>query len=284
MLVNLDAVLKPAKAGHYAVGLFNTTDTDMLEAAITAAEEARSPIIIGTAEVLLPYGPLPLIAPALVAAAKRASVPVVVHYDHGLTFEKTMEALKLGFSSVMYDASAKDYASNIAETAEVTKIAHAFGATIEGEIGHVGLAADGDDTNGLYTSVADAVDFWSKTGVDALAVAVGNAHGVYKQKPNIQQQRIKELREAISAPLVLHGGSGISDEDFKKAIDNGIAKINIHTDLCLAGMKAMRESCAAIDPAKPATGDYLKTHTARVRAMKETVYHKMELFGSVGKA
>ena len=109
MLVNLDQVLKKAKAEHYAVGLFNTTDTDMLEAAITAAEEAKSPIIIGTAEVLLPYGPLPLIAPALIAAAKRASVPVVVHYDHGLTFEKTMEALKLGFSSVMYDASAKPY-------------------------------------------------------------------------------------------------------------------------------------------------------------------------------
>ena len=284
MLVNLDQVLKKAKAAHYAVGLFNTHDTDMLEAAISAAEEARSPIIIGTAEVLLPYGDLPLIAPALVAAAKRATVPVVVHYDHGLTFEKTMEALKFGFSSVMYDASAKDYETNIAETREVMKIAHAFGATIEGEIGHVGVAANGDDANGLYTTVEDAVDFWSKTQVDALAVAVGNAHGVYRQKPNIQQQRIRELREAIAAPLVLHGGSGISDEDFRKAIDNGISKINIHTDLCLAGMKAMRESCAAIDPAKPATKDYLATHAARVRAMKETVLHKMELFGSVGKA
>ena len=155
----------------------------MLEAAIAAAEEARSPIIIGTAEVLLPYGDLPLISPALIAAAKRASVPVVVHYDHGLTFGKTMEALKLGFSSVMYDASAKDYATNIAETAEVAKIAHAFGATIEGEIGHVGSAQDGDDKNGMYTTVEEAVDFQTKTGVDALAVAVGNAHGVYKTKP-----------------------------------------------------------------------------------------------------
>ena len=284
MLVNLDAVLKPAKAGHYAVGLFNTTDTDMLEAAITAAEEAKSPIIIGTAEILLPYGPMPLITPALLAAAKNASVPVVVHYDHGLTFEKTMEALKLGFSSVMFDASAKDYDANIAETKEVVKIAHAFGATVEGEIGHVGLAADGDDTNGLYTSVADAADFWSKTGVDALAVAVGNAHGVYKQVPKLQQKRIQELRDAISAPLVLHGGSGISDADFKQAIQNGICKVNIHTDLCLAAMSAMRKMCAEIDPAKPATSDFLKTHDARVKAMREAVYHKMELFGSVGKA
>ena len=284
MLVNLDAVLGPAREGHYAVGLFNTSDTDMLEAAISAAEEARSPIIVGTAEVLLPYGPLPLIAPALIAAARNASVPVVVHYDHGLTFEKTMEALKLGFSSVMFDASTKPYADNVAETAEVVKIAHAFGATVEGEIGHVGLAADGDDANGLYTTVAEAVDYRSKTGVDALAVAVGNAHGVYKRKPNIQHGRIAELREAVKVPLVLHGGSGISDEDFRKAIDCGICKVNIHTDLCLAGMSAMRESCAAIDPAKPATGDYLQAHRARVEAMKKTVLRKMELFGSTGKA
>ena len=175
MLVNLDQVLKKAKAEKYAVGLFNTHDTDMLEAAISAAEELRSPIIIGTAEVLLPYGDLPLIAPALVAAARRATIPVVVHYDHGLTFKKTLEALKFGFSSIMYDASAKDYETNVAETAEMTKIAHALGATIEGEIGHVGLAQDGDDRNGLYTTVEEAVDFQTKTGVDALAVAVLHA-------------------------------------------------------------------------------------------------------------
>ena len=296
MLVNLDEVLRPARAGHYAVGLFNTTDTDMLEAAITAAEEAKSPIIVGTAEVLLPFGPLPLIAPALVAAAKRASVPVVVHYDHGLTFEKTMEALKLGFSSVMYDASAKDYAANVAETAQVTKIAHAFGATIEGEIGHVGLAADGDDANGLYTSVADAVDFWSKTGVDALAVAVGNAHGVYKSKPCIQLQRIAELNAAVSCPLVMHGGSGLSDDDFKNAIARGVAKMNIHTDLCLAGMKAMYEQCAGKCLKEhlhelsaehvPAflTWDYLDARKAKVEAIKAVVARKLQLFGSVGKA
>ena len=145
MLATLNDVLKPAQAGGYAVGLFNTTDTDMLQAAIEAAEEARSPISLGTAEVLLPYGPLALIAPALVAAARRATVPVVVHYDHGLTFGNTLAALKAGFSSVMFDASAKPYGQNVAETAEVVKIAHAMGASVEGEIGHVGSAADGDD-------------------------------------------------------------------------------------------------------------------------------------------
>ena len=284
MLVNLDAVLKRAKAEKYAVGLFNTHDTDMMEAALAAAEEAKSPIIIGTAEVLLPYGDLPLISPALIAAAKRASVPVVVHYDHGLTFEKTMEALKAGFSSVMFDASAKPYADNVAETAEVRKIAHAFGATIEGEIGHVGSAAAGDDKNGLYTTVAEAVDFQTKTGVDALAVAVGNAHGVYKSKPCLQFDRIAELNAAVACPLVLHGGSGLSDDDFRGAIARGIAKLNIHTDMVIAGMKAMREQCAAHDANHPATRDYLETRTAKVAAIKAVVRRKLELFGSVGKA
>ena len=284
MLVNLDQVLKKAKAEKYAVGLFNTHDTDMLEAAISAAEEARSPIIIGTAEVLLPYGDLPLIAPALVAAAKRATVPVVVHYDHGLTFEKTMEALKLGFSSVMYDASAKPYDENIAETKEVVKIAHAFGATVEGEIGHVGLAAAGDDKNGQYTTVEEAVDFQTKTGVDALAVAVGTAHGVYKSKPCLQFGRIAELKAAVAAPLVLHGGSGLSDDDFRQVIDCGIAKLNIHTDMVVAGMKAMREQCACHDAAKPATWDYLDTRKAKVEAIKQVVARKLQLFGSVNRA
>lgn len=284
MLVNLDQVLKKAKAEKYAVGLFNTHDTDMLEAAISAAEELRSPIIIGTAEVLLPYGDLPLIAPALVAAARRATIPVVVHYDHGLTFKKTLEALKFGFSSIMYDASAKDYETNVAETAEMTKIAHALGATIEGEIGHVGLAQDGDDRNGLYTTVEEAVDFQTKTGVDALAVAVGNAHGVYMSKPCIQLDRIAELNSAVMCPLVMHGGSGLSADDFRNAIERGIAKMNIHTDMVCAGMRAMYESCDAHNRDKIVTWDYLDTRKAKVEAIKQVVARKLQLFGSVNKA
>ncbi len=284
MLVNLDQVLKKAKAEKYAVGLFNTHDTDMLEAAISAAAELMSPIIIGTAEVLLPYGDLPLIAPALVAAARRATVPVVVHYDHGLTFAKTMEALKLGFSSVMYDASAKPYAENVAETMDVVRIAHAFGATVEGEIGHVGLAQDGDDRNGQYTTVEEAVDFQTKTGVDALAVAVGNAHGVYKSKPCIQLDRIAELNSAVKCPLVMHGGSGLSADDFRNAIARGVAKMNIHTDMVCAGMRAMYESCDAHNREKIVTWDYLDTRKAKVAAIKAVVAEKLQLFGSVNKA
>jgi len=284
MLVTLDDVLKPARREHYAVGLFNTHDTDMLEAVMSAAEELRSPVIIGTAEILLPYGDLALLAPALVSAAKRASVPVVVHYDHGLTFEKTLEALKEGFSSVMYDASAKDYAMNVAETAEMTKIAHAFGATIEGEIGHVGLAQDGDDRNGRYTTVEEAVDFQTKTGVDALAVAVGNAHGVYRSKPCLQLQRIAELNAAVKCPLVMHGGSGLSEDDFRNAIARGVAKMNIHTDMVCAGMRAMYESCEAHDRGKIVTWDYLDTRKSKVEAIREVVKGKLRMFGSAGRA
>ena len=145
MLVNLIDVLGDAQKKHYAVGLFNTTDTDMLEAAIASAEEVRSPIIIGTAEVLLPFGELKLIAPSLVAAAKRATVPVVVHYDHGLTEERCMEAIELGFSSIMFDGSLGAPSENLERTARMVKYAHSRKISVEGEIGHVGEASAGDN-------------------------------------------------------------------------------------------------------------------------------------------
>lgn len=278
MLVNLDYVLKKAQREHYAVGLFNTTDTDMLEAAIAAAEELRAPIIIGTAEVLLPYGELRLIAPSIIAAAKRASVPVVVHYDHGLTFERCMEALQLGFSSVMFDGSAGDYETNIKETREVVRIAHAFGATVEGEIGHVGDAGAGDNLlTDMYTTPKGAKEYLAATGVDALAVAIGSAHGVYKTKPKLSIDRLREIRAAVDAPLVLHGGSGLSDEDFRHSIREGIAKVNIFTDLCLAGQRAMAEGISA-------GRDYLTIRNMKVEAIKEAVKTKMRLFGCEDKA
>ena len=285
MLVNLNDVLKPAQKEHYGVGLFNTTDTDMLQAGIEAAEELRSPIILGTAEVLLPYGDLPLIAPALIAAAKRATVPVVVHYDHGLTFERTMQALRLGFSSVMFDASAKPYDENIAATHEVVKIAHAMGASVEGEIGHVGLAQQGDneDTD-RYTTPEEAVAFQTATGVDALAVAIGTAHGVYKSKPNLNLERLRAIRAATETPLVLHGGSGLSDDDFRNTIRDGIAKVNIHTDMTIAGAYAMRDGLAKFADRAPLTMDYLEVRNLRVQYIKKCIMEKIRLFGSVGKA
>ena len=278
MLVNLDGVLKKAQKEHYAVGLFNTTDTDMLEAAITAAEEMKSPIIIGTAEVLLPFGELKLISPSIIAAAKRASVPVVVHYDHGLTFERCIEALKLGFSSVMFDGSAGDSDKNIADTKEIVRIAHAMGATVEGEIGHVGEAATCDNaTSDRYTTVKEAKDFLDATGVDALAIAIGTAHGAYKAKPCLDIGRLKEIRVNVDTPLVLHGGSGLSNDDFRNTIKEGIAKVNIFTDLCVAGENAVKQ---AITQNK----GYLEMRNAKVEAIKQAVKTKIKLFGSENKA
>ncbi|MBE6559407.1 MAG: class II fructose-bisphosphate aldolase [Ruminococcaceae bacterium] len=278
MLVNLNAVLSDAQKNRYAVGLFNTTDTDMLEAVIAAAEECRSPVIIGTAEVLLPNGELKLIAPSIIAAAKRASVPVVVHYDHGLTFDRCMEALQLGFSSVMFDGSAGAYEQNIADTREIVKIAHAFGATVEGEIGHVGEASANDNTaTDLYTRVYEAESYLKATGVDALAVSIGTAHGAYKSKPKLDFDRLTDLSAALPVPLVLHGGSGLSDDDFRRSIACGIAKVNIFTDLCLAGNAAMTDGLANGEA-------YLTIRNRKVEYIKRAVMEKMRLFGSVGKA
>lgn len=277
MLVNLNDVLKRAQKEKYAVGLFNTTDTDMLQAAIEAAEETRSPIIIGTAEVLLPYGELKLIAPSIIEKAANATVPVVVHYDHGLTFDRCLEALKLGFSSVMFDGSAKPYEQNIEETKEIVKIAHALGATVEGEIGHVGEAAKEDNLlTEMYTTPREAEEYLKATGVDALAVAIGSAHGVYKKKPMLNIERLKEIRQAVAVPLVLHGGSGLSDDDFKNTIKEGIAKVNIFTDLCLAGEGAMKDG----------TGKdlgYLEIRNLKEEYIKEAIKTKIKLFGSDGK-
>ena len=276
MLVNLNEVLYDAQKNHYGVGLFNTTDTDMLEAVIEAAERKRSPVIIGTAEILLPYGELALIGPSTIEAAKRASVPVVAHYDHGLTFERCMEALKLGFSSVMFDGSVKSYAQNIEETREIVRIAHAFGATVEGEIGHVGSAENTADKS-RYTTVEEARQYLCDTGVDALAIAIGTAHGAYKTAPQLSFERLREIRSEIDVPLVLHGGSGLSDDDFRQSIANGIAKVNIFTDLCLAGLNGQAEALRL-------GLDYLKARNLKKDYMREAVERKIDLFGSAGKA
>lgn len=277
MLVNMVDILSKAKKNKYAVGLFNTTDTDMLEAAISAAEELQSPIIIGTAEVLLPYGELKLIAPALIAAAEQASVPVVVHYDHGLTYERCVEALQLGFSSVMFDGSAGDPAKNTEQTAEIVRLAHAMGASVEGEIGHVGQGATDDGlVTDSYTTPQEAVDFVKATGVDALAVAIGSAHGVYKSKPCLDIQRLREISVAVDTPLVLHGGSGLSDDDFRNVIAEGISKINIFTDLCIAGNQAMADGLNQ-------GLEYLKVRNLKVDTIRKVVKNKIRLFGSVGK-
>ena len=282
MLVNLNDVLIKAQKEGYGVGLFNTIDTDMLEAVISVAEELRSPVIIGTAEVLLPYGELSLIAPSFVEAAKRATVPVVLHYDHGVTFERCMEAIKLGFSSVMFDGSAEKHEDNLKATREIVKIAHSFGVSVEGEIGHVGQASNSDnESSDMYTTPEEAEEFVAATGVDALAVAIGTAHGSYKSAPKLDIERLKAISDKIDTPLVLHGGSGLSDDDFRNTIKNGISKVNIFTDLCIAAELTMRDNASN---GTSGMYGYLEMRNKRVEAMKEVVREKILLFGSANKA
>ena len=277
MLVTMNEILKDAQKNRYAVGLFNTIDSNMIEAAIRAAEELRSPILIGTAEVLLPYGDLPLIGPAMISMAKRASVPVAVHYDHGLTVERCKEAIEIGFSSIMFDGSANEESENLRVTREMVEYAHARGVSGEGEIGHVGTVVNGDGENAdLYTTPEQAIHFVEQTGVDALAIAIGTAHGAYKSAPKLDIGRLKEIRAALDTPLVLHGGSGLSDEDFRRTIEGGITKVNIFTDPCVAAVRAMHDYAH--------TGDIHLVTEKKVAYAKAAIMEKIRLFGSAGRA
>ena len=285
MLVNLNEALIPAQKGKYAVGLFNAVNLELARGIIEAAEKTRSPVIMGTAEVLLPFGPLEELSWFLVPMAKRASVPVVIHYDHGLTAEKCIEALRLGFSSIMYDCSTDSYEDNVRKTKEMAYIAHCFGATIEAELGHIGdteSSVEGthrlDDPAKYYTDPKQAKDFVDRTGVDALAIAVGTAHGHYKFKPKLDFDRIAKIASLVSIPLVLHGGSGLSDEDFRTAILRGICKVNIFTDINTAGASAI---ASLLKEGKMALTDLIP---GEVSAIELSVTEKMKLFGSTGKA
>lgn len=281
MLVNMKEILNGAMAGKYGVGFFNAVNVEMARAVIETAEELNAPVIVGTAQVLLPAMSLERVSEYLLPMARKAKVPVCVHYDHGLTFEKCMEALQQGFTSVMYDCSTEGYEDNVAKVAEMVKICHAMNVTVEGELGHVGdNEGDGklENPSDFYTDVAMAADFARRTQVDALAVAVGNAHGDYKFPPKLDFQRIADIREATGLPLVLHGGSGLSDDDFRTAVQQGVCKVNIFTDIDKAGKAGVEEGIAA--GAKTMMG----LIPYEIAAMKRVVAEKMRLFGSVGKA
>ena len=248
MLVNMNDILLPAKEGGYGVGFFNAVNVEMARAVIETAEELHAPVMVGTAEVLLPAMELELVADYLIPMAKKAKVPVCVHYDHGLTFERCMQALKLGFTSVMYDCSTLSYEENIERVAEMVKICHAMGVTVEAELGHVGDNAGAgklERPEDYYTDPDTALDYVQRTGADSLAVAVGNAHGDYAFLPKLDFDRIRTISEKTNLPLVLHGGSGLADDDFRKAVKLGVSKINIFTDLDKAGKAGVAEGIAA---------------------------------------
>ena len=230
MLVNMRDLLSDAQKGNYAVGSFSVANMEMVLGVIKAAEELNAPIILQIAEVRLKQSPLEIIGPLMVAAAKNAKVPVAVHFDHGKTIEKITQALDIGFTSVMFDGSHLPLDENIEFTKKIIEIARKYGASVEAEIGCVGGSEDGSEDIAINcTKPEDAVKFENETGVDALAIAIGNAHGNYKSTPKLRFDILSEVEQKTHTPLVLHGGTGISPDDFVRCSKTGIKKINIAT-------------------------------------------------------
>ncbi len=280
-LVNMTGMLQDAKKGGYAVPMFDVINSDMTRAIINAAEEKKSPVIVAYEEPTEPLSPLEIFTPALIAEAEMASVPVAIHLDHARSVEFVQKAVDNGFTSVMMDSSDETFAINVEKTRKVVEICKSKNITVESEIGHVGgnegyafNAITEEELEAGYTVVSEAVEFVKQTDVDALAVAIGTIHGVYTREPKLNLQRLRELNEAISIPLVLHGGSGLSEDDFKNAIKDGIAKVNIYTELITSAMKATKAN---------ADKEYSEICMAVQEAIKGVALRKMELFGSAGK-
>ena len=229
-LVKMKDLLRRAEEKNIGCGAFSVGNMEMVRGAIRAAEELDTPIILQIAEVRLKNSPLHLMGPMMVQAAKEAKVDVAVHLDHGLTFGTVDKALELGFTSVMLDASTLPFEENIARVKAVVEKARKYGATVEAELGLVGGSEDGSCDHGIRcTDPDDAVVYARETGIDALAVAIGNAHGNYPVAPTLAFDVLEKIHERVDIPLVLHGGSGITDKDFQKAISLGIRKVNIAT-------------------------------------------------------
>lgn len=277
-LYTMKEILADAREKKYGVGFFNATTLEMVRAYIHAAEECSSPIIIGTAEALLPYADFDSIIPAMIDAANKTRVPVAIHLDHTYSFDVLMRALKAGFGSIMYDGTReKSHEINVENSARLAKIAHAMGVGLECELGSVGGLSDseGHADRVLYTDPADAQEFVEKTGADFLAVSIGTQHGVYKATPKLDIPRLKEIRAKVDVPLVLHGGSGLSDDDFRNTIAGGISKVNVYTDIILAGRAAMLSA-----PEEGFNDACLRME----QAMQEACAVKLRLFGSAGRA
>lgn len=279
-LVNMNELLLEAQQGDWAVPSFSVANMEMVIGILQAAEETGSPVILQIAEVRLKYSPLDLIGPLMVSAAESADIPVAVHFDHGTTLEAIEQALDLGFSSVMIDGSKLSIDENIKITRKVVKLAREYGADVEGEIGSVGGSEDGSEDIAVHcTSPEQALRFQDETNVDALAVAIGNAHGNYKQEPKLRFDILEQVSAQLEVPLVLHGGTGISPEDFKKCIALGIKKINIAT----ATFDAVEHSVRTAYEEGKIKG-YYDLQSAEVEGAYKNAMKHIEIFGCAGKA
>ena len=283
MLVTTKEMLLDAQANHYAVGAFNIESLEFVMAVLAAAEETKSPVIMQTTPGTVKFAGLDYFYGMVKAAAERASVPVALHLDHGDGFVRCMQALRTGYTSVMIDGSHESFEDNIALTKSVAEVGAAMGVPVEAELGKVGgKEDDGPAVEGEnpYTDPDEAREFVERTGCTSLAIGVGTAHGVYTETPHIEQEVVKAIRAAVDVPLVLHGTSGVPDEQVAEAVKNGICKVNYATELRQAFMRGfmgyMAENPGAFDPKKPA-----KPGMAEIT---ELVKVRMTNLGSVGRA
>ncbi len=276
-LVPMSRILEYAEKNNCAAGAFSVGNMEMIMGAVRAAEELNTPIILQIAEKRLDYSPIDLMAPMMVAAAKNASVDIAVHLDHGLTLECIDKALELGFTSVMLDASLLSFENNIEMTKKVVEKAKKYSATVESELGVVG-GNEGDNAEHkiLCTDPDKAEEFALRTGIDCLAVAIGNAHGNYPTLPELRFDILDKIHKTVSVPLVLHGGTGMTADMFRKAIDLGIRKINIATasfDALARGAKQCSDLCGN-------KSDYFALSSAEAYAVYENVKRHIEIFNN----
>ena len=282
MLISMKAVLDDANQNNYGVMAMNSINIEMARAGILAAEEEHSPIIVqfGPGQ-MKNHAHMEEMLPVIRSLAARVHVPVALNLDHGTDFYIITDCINQGFTNVMFDGSSLPYEENVKRTAIISALAHGMGCSVEGELGHVGQAANSDDTDlDLYTNPEQAADFVQRTGVDALAVAIGTAHGAYPQGkiPKLDFERLQQLKETLKMPLVLHGGSGSGEENLKRAVAGGINKINVCTDAFAAGKAAM----LTLLQEKP-EADYMNMCMAAEAGIKSFVKDYMKVIGSSGR-
>ena len=280
-LVTSEEMLSKAQEGGYAVGAFNAENMEMVKAIIQAAEELKAPVMIQTTPSTIKYGTVETYAAIVAAEAAKASVPVCLHLDHGSSFELAVQAINAGYTSVMIDGSGLPFEENIAVTKKVVDVAKAVGIPVEAELGKVGGKEDALEAEAdKYTDPEEAKEFEERTGVSSLAVAIGTAHGFYVGTPVLDKDRVKVIAGKVNAPLVLHGASGLSEEDVKTCVANGMCKVNFATELRVAYTDAVKKLLAE----KPETYDPKKLGVVGIEAVKEQVMARMKMCGCDGKA
>ena len=281
-LVTTTELLKNAQEGNYAIGAFNVENMEMVMAVIQAAEELNSPVILQTTPSTVKYAGLDYYLANAKVAAERASIPVAMHLDHGSSFELAMQALRTGYTSIMIDGSHESFEDNIALSKAVVDASRPSCIPVEAELGKVGGKEDDLDSGegSAYTDPMEAKIFVERTGVSSLAIAIGTAHGLYKGEPKLDLDRLSEIREVVSVPLVLHGGSGIPDETIIESIKRGICKVNYATELRIAYSEGVKKVLSE----NPETIDPKKYGAEGLKFVKEFVKQKIVVCGSNGKA